>query len=77
MPRLTLLEAVALLEEDTEVTLKWDGNTENLTIQMLARLAERTVAGIAPQDDTAVTIALAAGALLPVSPFAAVSGCKC
>lgn len=70
MSKLTLLEAVALLEENTEVTLKWDGNTEELTIQMLARLANRTVASIAPENDITVSIALADGTP-PVNPYQA------
>ena len=77
MPRLTLMEAVELLEDGTDITVEWDGTAGVLNSHMLAKLAGRTVTKIKPVSCTAVMVDLADSAALPVSPFVTVSGCKC
>lgn len=71
MPRLTLMEAVELLEDRTEITVEWDGTAGVLNSHMLAKLAGRIVTKIKPVSCTSVIVDLADSAVLPVNPYQA------
>lgn len=71
MPRLTLMEAVELLEDGTEITVEWDGTAGVLNSHMLAKLAGRIVTKIKPASCTTVIVDLADSAVLPVNPYQA------
>lgn len=74
MPRLTLMEAVELLEDGTDITVEWDGTAGVLNSHMLAKLAGRIVTKIKPVSCTSVIVDLADSATLPVSHF---QSCSC
>nr|DAM06677.1 MAG TPA: hypothetical protein [Caudoviricetes sp.] len=71
MPRLTLMEAVELLEDGTEITVEWDGTAGVLNSHMLAKLAGRIVTKIKPVSCATVIVDLADSATLPVNPYQA------
>lgn len=74
MTRLTLMEAVELLEDGTEITVEWDGTAGVLNSHMLAKLAGRIVTKIKPVSCTSVIVDLADSTTLPVSHF---QSCSC
>lgn len=65
MPRLTLMEAVELLEDGTEITVEWDGTAGVLNSHI------RIVTKIKPVSCTSVIVDLADSAALPVNPYQA------
>lgn len=73
MTRLTLMEAVELLEDGTEITVEWDGTAGVLNSHMLAKLAGRVVTKIKPVSCTSVIVDLADSTKLPVSPALSIS----